>query len=516
MKKGNSNNFFQRIMDTIFGSNDPEAAKRKQLRLISKSLGKTKYSKFYKFQGNEALPPMGKFFFELYKTIYPAQTMFQNLPSPNLLKTLAINYYTTDEIREIEESLSEENLMKLAKQIPISHIEEETEKRLAKYSEFFTLEKINQIENLYRQLSTLKDFCVFDFYFLVKKFNKGMKEADFATMPNFEKINAEYISGEIRDFISVAWNISTESDWSDCIKLLRAHKGVEPITLQNWKRILARLSSLKSSGALELIVKLSEGNPNLICEVNEVGQSIVEPFLEKIKSSAEAVLHKLAADEKANKAGNICAQLFPDIDVVPLRNYSENWNTTFRNKKLATFNNAEAMKYLKTFLLEIFKKDIREYYDLFLVRGQWNTQALSGPFSESYNWILSCTDKILSFDAELAEDAPIGIRIKTLLPKTDRDSSSKNIANRLINDANKTAYKFLVGCTRNLISMGKIIKSLVDDYAKNQPEIIANWKELEKFADKPIKEFSVELYKKIYLFTTLIQTSITNMEEEEE
>ena len=343
-----------------------------------------------------------------------------------------------------------------------------------------------------------------------------MKEADFATMPNFEKINAEYISGEIRDFISVAWNISTESDWSDCIKLLRAHKGVEPITLQNWKRILARLSSLKSSGALELIVKLSEGNPNLICEVNEGGQSIVEPFLEKIKSSAEAVLQKLAADEKANKAGNICAQLFPDIDVVPLRNYSENWNTTFRNKRLATFNNAEAMKYLKTFLLEIFKKDIREYYDLFLVRGQWNTQALSGPFSESYNWILSCTDKILSFDAELAEDAPIGIRIKTLLPKTDRDSSSKNIANRLINDANKTAYKFLVGCTRNLISMGKIIKSLVDDYAKNQPEIIANWKELEKFADKPIKEFSVELYKKIYLFTTLIQTSITNMEEEEE
>jgi len=59
-------------------------------------------------------------------------------------------------------------------------------------------------------------------------------------------------------------------------------------------------------------------------------------------------------------------------------------------------------------------------------------------------------------------------------------------------------------------------KYAADDYAKNQPEIIANWKELEKFADKPIKEFSVELYKKIYLFTTLIQTSITNMEEEEE
>ncbi len=515
MKKGNSSNFFQNILDAIFGGNDPEAEKRRQLRNISKSLNKTKYGKFYRFQGNEALPTMGKFFFEIYKAVYPAQTMFQSLPNPNVLKSLAINYFTTEEIREIEESLSEENLVKIAQQIPIDRLEEETEKRIAQYSEYFTLEKINQIEGLYRQLSTMKEFCTFDFYFFVKKFNRSMKEADFANSASFEKINAEYISGEIRDFIGAAWAIPFDSDWTDCIKLLRAYKGVEPITLQNWKKVLTRLSSLKNSGALEYMARLIEGNPALTCEVNEASQDIIEPYLDKTKEGAESTLKKLVYQEKANRTGNLSSQLFHEIEALPLRNYSDNWNTTFRNKRLNTFNNAEAMKYLKTFLIEIFKKDAREFYDLILVRGQWDTQALATPFSEAYNWVLTCTEKILQFDAELAEDAPIGIKIKTLLPKTDRDASAKNIVNRFINDANKTAYKYIVGCTRNLITMGKIIKTLVDDYSKQKPAVIANWKELDKYAETPIKDMCVDLYRKIYLLTTLIQTTIVNMEEDE-
>lgn len=515
MKKGNSGNFFQNIIDAIFGSNDPEAEKRRRLRNISKELGKTKYSKFYRLQGNEALPAMGKFFFEIYKVIYPAQTMFQSLPNPNILKNLSINYFTSEEIRKIEDSLSEENLTRLAKQIPINQLESETEKRIAEYSEYFTQEKITKIDGLYRQLSTMKDFCTFDYYFFVKKFKKGMREADFATVPAFERINAEYISGELRDFISIAWSLPFDSDWSDCIKLLRAYKGVEPITLQNWKRVLARISSLKTSGALELIVKLAEENPNLVCDTNTSTQNIIEPFLEKTKSSAESILSKLINQEKIHKSENICAQLFQDIDIVPLRNYSETWNSTFRNKKLMQFNNAEAMKYLKTFLIEIFKKDGRDFYDLIFVRGQWDTQALSGPFSESYNWLLNCTDKILAFDAELSEDGQIGSKIKTLLPKADRDISSKNIANRYIFDANKTAYAYIIDCTKNLITMGKIIKTLAEDYTKTKPAVIANWKELDKYAEIPIKDMCVDLYKKIYLLVTLIQTSIVSMEDEE-
>ena len=61
-----------------------------------------------------------------------------------------------------------------------------------------------------------------------------------------------------------------------------------------------------------------------------------------------------------------------------------------------------------------------------------------------------------------------------------------------------------------LIVFGKNTKLLLEDYQKQRPEMLTNWKELERFAETPIKELSVEVYKKIYLIVQLIQGLIGN------
>ena len=171
------------------------------------------------------------------------------------------------------------------------------------------------------------------------------------------------------------------------------------------------------------------------------------------------------------------------------------------------------MNYLKTFLIEIIKKDLREYYDLVIVRGMWTTQSLNSQFSDSYNSLLSLSDKITTFDNELAEDGPIGVKIKTLLPKTERDSSSKNIVNRLVIEANEGAYSFIMESMRCIVTIGKIIKPLVDDCVKPKPELVSNWKELQTYTDTPIKDLSIDLYKKIYLFTSLEKSCLVPLEQ---
>ena len=62
--------------------------------------------------------------------------------------------------------------------------------------------------------------------------------------------------------------------------------------------------------------------------------------------------------------------------------------------------------------------------------------------------------------------------------------------------------------------MGKIIKTLIEDYGKPKAQIIGNWKELDKYSEVPLKDVNMDLYKKIYLFSTLIKESLTKMEEE--
>ncbi|MBD5412625.1 MAG: hypothetical protein HDR51_07775 [Treponema sp.] len=515
MESKKSGGFFQNLFGSLFGSNDAEAEKKRQLKLIAKKYAKSKFNKFYKVQGNEALPPLARTFFEIYKAIYPAQTMFQGIQNPNTLKRLSIDFFLPAEIRDLEDSITEEKLLALAQKLPAAKIREEALNRLSNFSDYFSLEKVNAINTLYMQILAFKDLCTFDYFFTLKKFCKSMKEASFNALPPFEKINAEYIIDDLKDFVSVAWALPTTSDYSNMIKMLKLFKGgVEPITLQNWKKIVSRISTLKSSGAFEMMIKLISSNPGEVVTINSQSTNIVEPYLDNLKTSTESVVEKLITQERNSKTNDLSEQLFNGIQLSLLKNYTEEKNQVFSRKGVKTFIHSQALIYLKTFLIEIFKKDIREYYDIVVVRGHWESQAISSPFSESYNELLTISEKITGFDASLADDASIGVKIKTLLPKTDRDNGAKNIINRLIQDANDSAYEFVTSSTKNVITIGKSIKALVEDIQKQKPSVITNWKELIHFSEKPLKEFSVDIYKKIYLFTMLIKTSLANGEEE--
>ena len=72
------------------------------------------------------------------------------------------------------------------------------------FSAEFDNERMNRTENLYKAFSALQDFCCFDYYVLLKKFTNSIQEYNFNTVPNFEKINGEYITDDLKDFCAAA------------------------------------------------------------------------------------------------------------------------------------------------------------------------------------------------------------------------------------------------------------------------------------------------------------------------
>lgn len=513
MGKESKGGFLSNLLSSLFGSQDADADKKRQLKNISKRLAKSKFKNFYKFSGNEILPPLGKQFYDIYKAIYPVQAMFNAIQNPNMLKHIVISFSLPDNIKTLEESLSEENIRKLAKEIPIANLSKQANERLSTFSDYFTLEKITEIDYLYKQLIALKTVATYDYYFFLKKFDKSIRENDFTSLPHFEKVNAEYLADDLKDYIESVWDIPFDAEWTNLFKLLKSFKGTEPISLGLWKRLVSRLYAIRMSGAMEMIIQLASGNPSYVPNIQSQNTSIIEPYLDKIKNDVEKTINELVESEKTAKTNDFASQLFGDVEINQIKNYTDALKPTFERKGLKYYLNYQALNYMKTFLIEIVKKDLREYYDLVIVRGEWSTQSLCTPFSDCYNSLLNLSDKITSFDNELAEDAAIGIRIKTMLPKTERDSVSKNSINRLVNDANETAYNLIMEGLRCIITIGKIVKSLVDDCSKTKPELVTNWKALEHYADNSVKNISVALYKKIYLFTSLEKACLVQVEE---
>lgn len=511
MANESKSNFFSNLIASIFGSNDADAEKKRQLKAIAKRLSKSRFNKLYKHNGNELLPQMAKMFYDIYKAIYPLQMMFNQMQNEQMLKAKTIDFMMTDEIKKLEESLREEKIREVSHSIPTTQLKEQVEKRLAELGEYFTLEKITEIDNLYKQILSIKALCTYDYYFFLKKFDKSIRENDFSAAPHFEHVNAEYLVDDLKDYIEIAWDLPFDADWTNAFKFLKAIKGVEPVSIALWKKLLARIALIKQSQTFEMIIQLASSNPTYVPQVHSITSNIIEPYLDKLKADVEKTVDEITEKERSDTENNFASQLFGG-EITPLVNFSDSKNAIFSRKGLCEYENTQSLSYMKAFLIEVVKKDFREFYDVVVVRGQWDSQTLTSQISDCYNSLVATTDKIVTFDNEMADEGPIGIKIKTLLIKTDRDQSSKNIVNRLITEANETAYTYVMECTRNIVTIGKIIKTVVDDLNKPKPTLIANWKEVEPYLEVPLKDFCISIYKKIYLFTSLIKTCIVQIE----
>ncbi len=500
--------FFQSLISSLFHSSNPEAEKKRRLKNLAKTISKTRYHAFYRPATGEMLAPFGKLIFDLYKAVSPAQTLFRNTQNPQIFKRQIINYVLSDQQLDLLDQLDEQKILEMARTIPFNKLQHDVEEKLQTFTNDFNQTRAAQADNLEKAFSLFQDFCNFDFYMILKKFDSSYQEFSFNALPRMDKVNAEYIIDDLKDFLTVAYSITDDSvDWNSLFEMFKATQSRELVSLGNWKKIIARAKNLQASRSLDLIVQHISQDFTYETKISYRHDTVIEPYIEKIENDTRNLLDKIETEQKESKASSICMQIFGTANPQSLKYYVPEFNSPLIKKDLSTLEYTEPLNFLKTFLVEFVKKAIREYYDVVVIRGQWDA-TLSAPMSNAYQELLKLSDEITEFDETMAEEGPMGIKVKTLLPKTAHDAGAENIINRVVSDANETARGYIIQGTQALIVIGKTVKQLLEDYVLPKPILVQNWKELEKYIEAPMKDFSVDIYKKIYLFVQLMQTYI--------
>lgn len=510
--KQSNENIFQKLFGSLFGGKDPEAEKKRQLKNIAKNITKVRF-KYFKPKSEEALPALGKLFWDLYKAISPVQLMFMANENPNYFKSAIISHSMGEEQKTILENLSSEAIAAAAAKTPFDQLQAKVKKDCETLMACFDMDKINSIDALYTKLMKFKEFCMFDFYFILKKYDSSVRERDFSSSPRLNAINASYIADDLKEFASVCYQLPFNEDWSDLMAFFKDIKGTEPIKPALWQKILTRLGAIKTSGVLDMMIQLISKDPSYFTEAEGKSEHIVESYLDKIRKEANDELAKQAKAQQNSKVDSLVSQIFSSTNINRMKNYTEAKSENFDRRGLGKYEYAKPMNYLKEFLVEFVKKDVRIYSDIILVRGQWVTAALSSPMSDAYNNMLAVSDKITEFDEKLADDKEIGAKLKTLAPRLDRDREAQGIVKTTLRDCNSLAKELVTSATRDLVTYAKNTKALLEDHQKKEAEMIINWKELDHFAENTLDEgnlqsLGVNIYKKIYLFANLMQTFI--------
>ncbi|MFO8042324.1 MAG: DUF5312 family protein [Alkalispirochaeta sp.] len=506
-KNEQDSGFIERILATLFGIGDPEREKRRILKNIGKELSKDRY-KFYKARGSVIEPNFPRFLYEIYKSVASVRKLIQPSDASGTLKMLVIEFNLDERQLALREQLDEKAIRERTRGgAEIKTVAEEVKNAMLDFVGTFDAEKVKQINTQYNNLRTFVQFCHFDFYFTLKKFDSAISEDSFTYKPHFDSIEAEYIVDDIRDFLEVAQALPREADWDRVFDLLKAYRSVEVVDRDQWKKISKTLFQVLDSGVLEKIVQHASEDPNWYPKASGGGARIVEPYLNEIKGTVEQTLQKIQQERRNNRIEQLVKQVFGTTVVARTKNYTAKANVSFQRSDSGGFLYTDALNYLKAYLLDYFKKDVREIVqDLLIVRGKWTTQIQAQQMSDAYHGVLSVSEQILKLDDSLGDEGELGQKLRRAVGRVvDRDPGSRKPLNDLLNSVNKDVLRLVNEAAQNLIIIGKNLKSLIEDFDRKEHQIIINWKELDSEIEDSLKDRMSAMYRQLFYLVQLLQ-----------
>ncbi|MDR2419687.1 MAG: DUF5312 family protein [Treponema sp.] len=470
---------------------------------------RNEYHKFFKMQNEELGPLMGKFFFDLYKPLIPLQILMQNMAKSTRMKHHIIEYHMDSELVALQERLSSTSIEERSKIIDHKKLLSQVQNDTERFASIFSNNCIVPIDHCYNLLLTLAAFATFDFFYILKHFDKNFTAQIPSYQPKFEHVKASVLIEALKDFLEIAYPLDQSEGWTTLFKILKMSKNeVEVIDSNQWNKLLNLLHEVQRSNIIVLIIRFVGKNPVWQSKPNFPDEHIAKTYLQTIQAEAEECVDRIINSKRNAQIDELARAVFGTLPGDRMKYYTEQHSEIYEKKNMGSFLYTKEINYLKVFLIDYYKKEIRELCNLFLIRGQWTTQSLAKPLSDAFHAIMTISEKLLLFDEELADDKETSSRMKNYLLRADRDRGQAHSLKILLNMVNETARKLSVSAVKELILLGIQLKNLYTDYEKKPHEYIINWKEIEGASETSINQRIGAAHKRIYNFVRILKLFI--------
>jgi hypothetical protein len=486
-------------------SNENLTDKEIVLKQRLKQLGDNKYSKFFKAKTEEGDPSLGQFFYSLYKLILPVRIFMKDITKTARLRQIVLEAFMDPVIIELVKQLNPAVIEQRSKNTPPEELTVQISKDIEELSAKFDANRIAGVNRCYNLLMTIFQLAHFDYPALLRKFDPNFTEGPFSVDPKFSPVKVSQIVKDISDFLAVSQAITPENDWKTLLKLLRICAGDEMISDTQFAQMLMGLRDVTNSKILELIVQYGIRNPVWACKPKIPDERIADSWLEVRIVKAQECIDRLSNAEKNKQISALLKDVFYGGDLTRLENYTPAKSDFFRTKDLSYYTYAEGLNYLAVFLSEYIEKDIRELFDILLIRGQWTNNTNSKELSEEFHQLLTMPEAITKLDMSLTDEGSNGSRLKASLMRVERDSGQARYIDSIIDSVNDDALEIINKATQHLSVMEKHLKNLTDDMQRKHPELIINWKELSNVSKNPLFQEMAENHQRINSFAQLMR-----------
>ncbi|NIZ46678.1 hypothetical protein PVA44_04710 [Entomospira nematocerorum] len=503
-------NFFALILDLLVGNkNDPEKEKARMLRGVEAILKKR--SKYFKVGSLQVQGGMARFFHDIYTVVGPASSSLENMVKSQQVRALVIESFLSKESQKTIALLRGEEIDKVyAKMRNAEALKSHILSGVGEVSDLLSNPQIaNQINLVYSYLISFGEFCTYDYFYLLHKFDDSYPENHYKYKPTFHPVAVSSMIDALDEFLHIALGVSGGIDWNKVFSILEQYRGSNIVNRTAFDKVIVSTREMLQDETLQLILRLAKQDPYYEAIYKPSTIDITKPYIAGLTDEANKQIGRVVSLERSRLMSKVLQEIFNTTEVSSfLKNYTKDKNNSmFLGKGVLEYQYHEVLNTAVLFNYEYLQKDVKNLVDLLILKGKWSQNMHYREFSDAFQALLSSADEILAFDAILTDESTRMTRLRNALRSVDRDKFAKNTVNGIVEEINNEARSVMMKIASNYTILGRYLKVYIEDYKLQlKSEIVINWREIEKASDRQnLGKFMVELYTKIYYLVQMFQ-----------
>ncbi len=496
--------FIDKIVEFFTGFSNEERIKIKKLKEINRQVRSFR-NKFYNYKKDQVMYQLPRKFYELYRLVQHLGRFFDINAHKKSIKMLLFDIFSESDQNKIREELEYEPVKKLIKNTPNTKDAIEIIKnKLNEYIKSFSPESIKKIDYAYNSIIDFSNITNYDWLFLLKKFDSEINDLNFSYSPDFEAIEGKYILEDIITLNDYLTTIDFNKDWRYIFDYLKATAQDDNI-INIMKKAIQLCKELKKDDHLTKIIQLIYKDPFFTPKQFHSDAKIVHDYIQNFQREVKASVDSTLKEIKKDKIEGLLLNIFHKTVIIRLKHYTTRLNEMLIKKGLYGFQYIDPMNYLKAFILDYCKGDIKSKIDALLILGTWSTNTASSSYSSLLDHFNKISDMIMEFDNNCSEDESYGKSIKKLSMSTKHDSTALNTLKRVVIKIDSEALEIIMESIKVLTQTANKLKELIDDYKSKNPKIIIDFNKIKwNFTEEPGDAF-VTLYNKLVNFVALLR-----------
>lgn len=503
-------NFLTALLDFILGrESDPQ---RKALQAVQKQLNRTGY-KFYKFNKERLLAPFASFIYEIYEIVDPLREFFLENTSDKYYSHAVIEYFKTEKINQLIEAVSEESLEELGKSMDFPVLKQDAHKTFDSLTTTFGKDLAGKVNAMYNSVVALKQFCMIDYYVILRRFKPDLEEHKFIPHLSFGQIGKKSAMDIVPDFLVAATNLLCVDDWTAQMEFISTLPGFKGFDDKKLGELHDKLLKMNSLSVFANFGKLFLHDPSYTAAASFPSEDIVKAYLDELSHEMEETLQEIDIRKKNELLEMQMKEIFGGAEILELQNYIEDSSevleglqVNLEEGKQISYTKCTQAKYFHSLVNVYLGKKLLEFVENFAVRAEIRGSDYTAKFSAEYHQMLAIDDEIKKLDMELGQGFPNGYKIAMLADAAVRSSDAAEKLYAEVSSVNKAFAGQLeagMGILRNTL---RKLNDLLEDKKSISPSIVKNWSNVDEYLREPALKTLTEATTRLKTFISLMDS----------